>query len=58
MALQRRADDVDGEASAGAFAEPHAEIEQGRQTERFEQAAMARFGRNMGRDGVGEAGRM
>ena len=41
MALQCRADDVDGEAGAGAFAEPHAEIEQRRQAERFEQSAMA-----------------
>lgn len=55
MTFQRRADDVDGEAGAGAFAEPHAEVEQRRQAERFEQAAVAGFGRDMGGDGVGEA---
>ena len=55
VAGERRADDVDGEAGAGAFAEPHAEIEQRRQVERIQQAAVAGLRPRRGRRSRGRA---
>ena len=58
VAVERRAQDVDRQAGARAFAEAHAEIEQRRHAQRLKQAAMAGFGRDMGGDGVVEPARL
>ena len=47
VAGERGAQHEHGDGGARSFAEPHAEIEQRRKAELFEQEAVARFGRSM-----------
>jgi hypothetical protein len=58
MAGQRRAHDVDRQAGAGPFAEPHAEIEQRREPKCGKQPAMAGLGRDMPGQRMGQSRRV
>src|SRR3990170_1968399 len=54
VAGKRGAQHEHGDRAARPFAKPHAEIEQRRKAERFEQKAVARFGRSMARQSMVE----
>src|SRR5262245_21782439 len=58
MAFKRRANDVDGKTGTRTLAETHLQVEQRRQAELTQQAAVRRFGRYMGSEHMMERGRV